>query len=76
MDYDPVGKEIAGTRFVAFKTPLQDSFFQNRGNICSSQDVFTPKALVEMVSYSKIEHHHFFFCLNYVGVFLECDLII
>ncbi|MCP9261379.1 RNA/RNP complex-1-interacting phosphatase [Dirofilaria immitis] len=31
-DYDPVGKDMAGTRFVAFKTPLRHDYFLNRSN--------------------------------------------
>lgn len=27
LDYDPVGRDIPGTRIVAFKTPLSPSFF-------------------------------------------------
>lgn len=47
INYDPVGKEIRGTRFVAFKTPLKSSYFINRGSHFSEEDIFETKTLIE-----------------------------
>ncbi|VDN32711.1 unnamed protein product, partial [Gongylonema pulchrum] len=49
LDYDPVGKDMPGTRFVAFKTPLHSSYFLNRGVTFDDEDVFETKTLLEMV---------------------------
>ncbi|KAM3719751.1 RNA/RNP complex-1-interacting phosphatase [Dirofilaria immitis] len=49
-DYDPVGKDMAGTRFVAFKTPLRHDYFLNRSNEFDVRNVFETKNLLDMAN--------------------------
>ncbi|VDK89236.1 unnamed protein product [Litomosoides sigmodontis] len=50
IDYDPVGKDMPGTRFVAFKTPLRHNYFLNCGKEFDVQNVFETKNLVDMAN--------------------------
>nr|CRZ23711.1 BMA-PIR-1 [Brugia malayi] len=49
IDYDPVGKDMPGTRFVAFKTPLRHNYFLNR-NEFDVQNIFETKSLNDMAN--------------------------
>lgn len=49
IDYDPVGKDMPGTRFVAFKTPLRHNYFLNRSDEFDVQNIFETKSLLDMV---------------------------
>ncbi|VDO56885.1 unnamed protein product [Onchocerca flexuosa] len=51
IDYDPVGKDMTGTRFVAFKTPLRHDYFLNRSNEFDIQNIFETKNLIDMISF-------------------------
>ncbi|KAJ1350920.1 internal repeats containing protein [Parelaphostrongylus tenuis] len=37
LNYDPVGRDLRGTRFVAFKTPLDSSFFQGKHGLSKDE---------------------------------------
>ncbi|EFO18445.1 dual specificity phosphatase [Loa loa] len=50
IDYDPVGKDMPGTRFVAFKTPLRHSYFLNRGDEFDVENIFETKNLLHMAN--------------------------
>ncbi|KAL3994014.1 Dual specificity phosphatase catalytic domain family protein [Acanthocheilonema viteae] len=50
IDYDPVGKDMPGTRFVAFKTPLRHNYFLNRSYEFDMQNIFETKTLLDMAN--------------------------
>uniref|UniRef100_A0A915Q0V7 Tyrosine specific protein phosphatases domain-containing protein n=1 Tax=Setaria digitata TaxID=48799 RepID=A0A915Q0V7_9BILA len=50
INYDPVGKDMKGTRFVAFKTPLRPNYFVNRSAGFDEQDIFETKTLLNMAN--------------------------
>uniref|UniRef100_A0A0R3S6V9 TYR_PHOSPHATASE_2 domain-containing protein n=1 Tax=Elaeophora elaphi TaxID=1147741 RepID=A0A0R3S6V9_9BILA len=52
IDYDPVGKDMPGTRFVAFKTPLRHNYFLNRSHEFDVQNIFETRSLLDMVGSS------------------------
>ncbi|KAE9415685.1 hypothetical protein Angca_006036 [Angiostrongylus cantonensis] len=37
LNYDPVGRDLRGTRFVPFKTPLDKSFFKGKCDLSSDE---------------------------------------
>lgn len=43
---------MPGTRFVAFKTPLQRKYFLNRGDEFDVQNIFETKSLLDMVGHN------------------------
>ncbi|KAK6019225.1 tyrosine-protein phosphatase family protein [Ostertagia ostertagi] len=45
LNYDPVGRDLEGTRFVAFKTPLDKSFFSGKHDL-TDDDYFDVHRIV------------------------------
>ncbi|KAK5984588.1 RNA/RNP complex-1-interacting phosphatase [Trichostrongylus colubriformis] len=45
LNYDPVGRDLEGTRFVAFKTPLDRSFFSGKHDL-TDEDYFDVHRIV------------------------------
>ncbi|XGW09385.1 hypothetical protein V3C99_011578, partial [Haemonchus contortus] len=45
LNYDPVGRDLEGTRFVAFKTPLDKSFFSGKHDL-TDDDYFDVDRIV------------------------------
>ncbi|CAG9535042.1 unnamed protein product [Cercopithifilaria johnstoni] len=50
IDYDPVGKDMPGTRFVAFKTPLRHNYFLNCSDEFDVQNIFETRSLLDMAN--------------------------
>uniref|UniRef100_A0A1I7XF10 TYR_PHOSPHATASE_2 domain-containing protein n=1 Tax=Heterorhabditis bacteriophora TaxID=37862 RepID=A0A1I7XF10_HETBA len=50
LNYDPVGRDLEGTRFVPFKTPLDKAFFNNKPEL-TEHDYFDVHTIVQYVSY-------------------------
>ena len=50
LNYDPVGRDLEGTPFVPFKTPLDKSFFDGKDDL-SEDECFDVERIVKYVGF-------------------------